>query len=112
MSNKEDLQVGEWVVLLDYYGGVAGRIVERLNHEYVRVKWAGFSTPTTHRDQPLTRLAGGGAPLESIWLRCDLRCNEGQVVVTSDSSDLYSYPSPVPLSTSAQSAGTHRSTPV
>jgi hypothetical protein len=59
------LKVGDTVALMDYRDGAAGEIVERLNADYVRVKWADFSTPTIHSNHALSRMDGSWASGQS-----------------------------------------------
>jgi hypothetical protein len=54
---KNDLKVGERVVLIDYADGVVGEIAERLDENYVRVRWQD-SFRTTHRTHALRRFFG------------------------------------------------------
>ena len=54
---KNDLHVGERVVLVKYADSVVGQIVERLDDDYVQVKWRDSLT-TTHRVRALGRFSG------------------------------------------------------
>jgi hypothetical protein len=49
------LKVGETVVFIVYPVSSAGKITDRLDDDYVLVRWADFSTPTTHRTRLLRR---------------------------------------------------------
>ena len=51
----QSLKVGETVVFIDYPDTSAGKITDRLDDDYVLVRWADFSTPTTHRTRLLRR---------------------------------------------------------
>jgi hypothetical protein len=53
---KQSLRVGEAVVFIDYPDSTAGEIVDRLDDDYVLVRWAEFSTPTTHCTRVLRRV--------------------------------------------------------
>jgi hypothetical protein len=53
--NGQSLKVGEAVVFIDYPETVAGKITDRLDADYVLVRWGDFSTPTTHRTRLLRR---------------------------------------------------------
>jgi hypothetical protein len=53
--DRQSLKVGEAVVLIDYPGTSAGEITDRLDDDYVLVRWADYSTPTTHRTRLLRR---------------------------------------------------------
>jgi hypothetical protein len=52
---ERPLKIGEVVAFTEYNSGADGIIVERLDADYVRVKWADFSTPTIHRCHGLSR---------------------------------------------------------
>jgi hypothetical protein len=52
---KQDLRVGEAVVFVDYPDSTAGEIVDRLDDDYVLVRWADYCTPTTHCTRVLQR---------------------------------------------------------
>jgi hypothetical protein len=54
---RQSLRVGEAVVFVDYPDTAAGEIVDRLDDDYVLVRWADFSTPTTHCTRVLRRVA-------------------------------------------------------
>jgi hypothetical protein len=49
------LKVGEAVVFIDYPDSSAGEITDRLDDDYVLVRWADYATPTTHRTRLLRR---------------------------------------------------------
>ena len=51
----QSLKVGEAVVFIDYPDTTAGEITDRLDDDYVLVRWADYSTPTTHRTRLLRR---------------------------------------------------------
>jgi hypothetical protein len=53
---KNDLKVGERVVLMKYADSVVGEIAERLDDDYVLVKWRDCLT-TTHRVRALGRFS-------------------------------------------------------
>jgi hypothetical protein len=53
---EQSLRVGEAVVFTDYPDSPAGEIVDRLDDDYVLVRWADFSNPTTHPDRALCRV--------------------------------------------------------
>jgi hypothetical protein len=55
------LKIGDAVVSIDYPDSTVGEIVERLNVDYVRVKWADYLPPTTHRNHALSRIEGSWA---------------------------------------------------
>jgi hypothetical protein len=55
-SDRQFLKVGEEVVIIDYPDSTAGEIVDRLDDDYVLVRWADFSTPTTHCTRVLRRV--------------------------------------------------------
>ena len=50
------LKVGEAVVLVDYPDSSSGQITDRLDDDNVLVRWADFSTPTTHCTRVLRRV--------------------------------------------------------
>jgi hypothetical protein len=54
---KQSLRVGEAVVFIDYPDSRAGEITDRLDDDYVLVRWADYSTPTTHCTRVLRRAA-------------------------------------------------------
>ena len=49
------LDVGDCVVRVDHCDGDNGTVVERLDGNYVRVRWAHFIAATTHRIESLAR---------------------------------------------------------
>jgi hypothetical protein len=49
------LKVGETIRLSFCDVGAKGVVVERLNQDYVRVKWSDFPMPTVHSDLSLCR---------------------------------------------------------
>jgi hypothetical protein len=52
MYALDPISVGD-IVLNAYSPAVSGKVVQRLNHEYVRVLWDDLSYATTHRDLSL-----------------------------------------------------------
>ena len=54
--DKQSLRVGEAVVFDDYPDTAPGEITDRLDDDYVLVRWADFSTPTSHRTTGLRRV--------------------------------------------------------
>ena len=54
--DRHSLKVGEAVVFVDYPDSSAGKITDRLDDDYVLVRWAEFSTPTTHCTRSLRRV--------------------------------------------------------
>ena len=57
MGRKEQvLEVGDTVVMMNHLGGEIGEVVQRLNDDYVKVRWVDFAIATTHRNCTLTRL--------------------------------------------------------
>lgn len=53
---EQSLRVGEAVVFIDYPHSTAGEIVDRLDDDYVLVRWADYSNPTTHCTRVLRRV--------------------------------------------------------
>jgi hypothetical protein len=58
--SDSSLKIGDAVVFVDYADSTVGEIVERLNADYVRVKWADDLSPTIHRLHSLSRIDGSG----------------------------------------------------
>jgi hypothetical protein len=54
--DRQSLKVGEAVVFIDYPDTSAGEITDRLDDDYVLVRWGVFSTPTTHCTRILRRV--------------------------------------------------------
>lgn len=54
--DRQSLKVGEAVVFIDYPDSSSGEITDRLDDDYVLVRWADFSTPTTHCTRALRRV--------------------------------------------------------
>ena len=55
-NERQSLKVGEAVVFIDYPDTTTGEIVDRLDDDYVLVRWADFSTPTAHCTRMLRRV--------------------------------------------------------
>ena len=53
--DRQSLKVGDAVVFIDYPDASAGKITDRLDDDYVLVRWGDFSTPTTHCTRVLRR---------------------------------------------------------
>jgi hypothetical protein len=50
------LQIGDTVEYNDFCADSVGEVIERINDEYLRVKWCDLPNPTVHARDMLRRL--------------------------------------------------------
>jgi len=50
------LQIGDTVEYNDFCADSVGEVIERINDEYLRIKWCDLPNPTVHARELLRRL--------------------------------------------------------